>query len=396
MTATDSRACRDQAHGAVAGRRWTTVQAFCLLVLVFGTPVASAQGNAQQLPLKRTLPNEAARGCSSTPKAAQVSPRQREEARRLSALGHEAAITGDNRAARDLFRQAARMDPTNEEIAYHLARASEAVGDASEAVRAYCLYLTLAKSASDTAEVRKRIVQLSPRQTGTPSSRAASFFRAGLEHFDRGNGRDAEYAFSNALSHAPDWAEAYYNRALVHAALGDRGLARQDFQTYLQLRPQAADREVVLQQIARLRGRIPDPAGAFARGFILPGLGQYYTGRPALGLAVLGGVAFAGIVAVQSKDDFRVFKFDDDFGNPREDRIPVKKYPYFVAGVATAAAITVGAALEAYLYAQRVRDRDAAPSADGAPARNARGPDLPTPLVAPSAGGTRLGISIRF
>ena len=395
MTAADFRRADAVRHAAAAGRRRPRLRAVWYLTLLLAPLVPNQQVDAQQLALKRQIPSDSATACPSTSRPAPVPSRQRQEAERLSALGREAALTGDNRAARDFFRKAAQADPTNENIAYDLARASEALADAGEAVRAYCRYLGLAADRSDAQEVRERIARLSPVRWGAMNKSAATYFRSGLEHYDRGSAQEAEFAFSNALTHAPQWADAYYNRALVHVALGDRGRAIDDLRKYLELRPQAADEALVRRQIESLRGPLVDPATAFGRGFLLPGLGQMYTKRPALGVAVLGGVIFAGIVAVQSREVTRPQR-DPFRGRELPPYSVGKEYPYFVAGVATAAAITVGAALEAYLYAKRARDDVVATDRPGARSQRVSALDRPAPLVAPSEHGTRVGVSIRF
>jgi Flp pilus assembly protein TadD len=64
------------------------------------------------------------------------------------ALGHEAAIVGDHRQARDVFVDAARLSPGDERIAYQLGRTYEELGERSNAIREYCRFLALAHRAA--------------------------------------------------------------------------------------------------------------------------------------------------------------------------------------------------------------------------------------------------------
>ena len=73
----------------------------------------------------------------------------------------EAEIARDARGVRDALRRAAELDPTNEGIAYRLARASEGLHDVSAAVAEYCRYLALAPDAADSAVASERLRTLS-------------------------------------------------------------------------------------------------------------------------------------------------------------------------------------------------------------------------------------------
>ncbi|MGH7718584.1 MAG: hypothetical protein ACREON_07060, partial [Gemmatimonadaceae bacterium] len=84
---------------------------------------------AQTLTLKREVPIQAGATCKPASPIAAPSPARAREARELSALGQQEAITGDHRSARDLFRRAATLDARDATIAYHLARAHEALGE---------------------------------------------------------------------------------------------------------------------------------------------------------------------------------------------------------------------------------------------------------------------------
>ena len=103
--------------------------------------------------------------CERQPTPRTPSASQRAQAVALEQRAAEAEFTGNITVARDLHRQAARLDGTSEEIAYRLARADEASGDSAAAVKGYCRYLSLAPSAANARDVRARLGALLPSAT---------------------------------------------------------------------------------------------------------------------------------------------------------------------------------------------------------------------------------------
>src|SRR6187402_802506 len=94
-----------------------------------GISFGASTAGAQQLPPKRALSATSTLPCPA-PTAGVVSSRNDSpDVRRLMALGHEAAIVGDHRQARDVFLDAARLSPGDERIAYQLGRAYEELGE---------------------------------------------------------------------------------------------------------------------------------------------------------------------------------------------------------------------------------------------------------------------------
>jgi hypothetical protein len=95
------------------------------------------------------------------------------EQQRAEALTQQAGVAemhGDIQDARLLLQRATTLDGTNKSAAYHLGRTSEALGDRSTAMTAYCRYLALAPTAAESVEARQRVAGLSrsmPRATGS-------------------------------------------------------------------------------------------------------------------------------------------------------------------------------------------------------------------------------------
>src|SRR5205807_1399873 len=90
--------------------------------------------------------------------------------------------------------------------------------------------------------------------------------RAGIDLFAARNTTNADRALTSAAAAAPAWPDVYYERALVYQAEGRTSQAIADFQHYLQLRPNAADRDAVATRIGALQR---SPTKAFVSGIVL-------------------------------------------------------------------------------------------------------------------------------
>jgi tetratricopeptide (TPR) repeat protein len=365
-----------------------------LAVALWCASMGSPPASAQELTPKRAPASRAAPVCPSPPRASEPTRDQREEARRLTVLGHEAAIVSDYAAARERFHQAALLDPTNDNIAYQHARALEELRASAEAVREYCRFLALSPRAPQAAEVRERIARLMPSSAPDTADGMIARFRAGVEQLERHRWTAADSAFSAVIAAAPDLAEAYYDRALASAAMDRRERAARDLETYLRLRPDAEDRDAVAARVSALRRTAFVPSGALLRG-VVPGLGQVYTRRPLLGVLVLAGAAGATVYAFHTETSTTTRSFTDPFGNVWQYGVRESRRPHLAAGIAAASAITAIGALEAFLYARH--SAAAVPGASTASGRqSARLTTVATPLFSPDAGGVRFGVQLRF
>ena len=331
-------------------------------LLLLATPLCTliAQGQARP-PLKRGLPVVASRPtCAAPAPARAVTAQQRRQARELGQRAQQSAILGDRAAARDQLRQATLLDPANPELAYQLARAQEAVGANEDAVAAYCRFLALAPNASESAEVRERLTTLGRATQPAVSERVLTPFRAGVTHYEAGRYAQAAIAFGNAITLQPDWADAYYDRALANALRGQRELAIRDLQQYLRLRPEAEDRTAVIARINGLRGGPLSPTAALGLGLVIPGAGQMYTGRRVFGVLTLAAAGGALAYALKSGPVTKTFVVDDDtdpFGNPLPPYVDTRTEtgrPNLVTGLAAVGAIAGATAIEAFVHARRV------------------------------------------
>lgn len=319
------------------------------------------RGYAQALVIKPALAASGVTGCSAfvpqTPRPGATNPAAEAEAAQLISDAESAALQGEHIAARDAFTKAAALVPGNARVAYYLGREHEALNENGNAVRQYCRYLALQPRASDADEVRGRIVRLTPTSELARVEQAKANFQAAVALLRRRQYAAADSVFGSVAQQVPSAPEPFFNRALARAAQGDRASAMQDFETYLELAPQAADRVTIRDVMPRLPDRVYSPSQAFASGLAVPGLGQMSTGRPLLGVIALGAVGGAVALALRSEDRTETRTYTDPFGQPYTDTVSVTRRPQLVAGLAAAAAVWVGAALESSTYARRSRAR---------------------------------------
>ena len=337
-------------------RRHTLCVAIAAVVAV---GLASGRTAHAQLVPKRSLAATSPQGCAAllAPLPSGGASADDSETRRLISAGQEASLQGEHEAARDAFAQAAKRSPSNALLAYYLAREHELLSAPNDAVKEYCRYLQLSPTARDADEVQGRIVRLTPSSQLARVDEARANFRSGVALLERRQFIAADSMFGNIAKQLPNSPEVYYNRALTRAARGERTLAMQDFQKYFDLAGNPADRSAINSAVARLQDRVFSTSQARGSGLMLPGMGQMSTGRPFLGVAVLGTVATALAWGMSKEQGFEVATFQDPFGNPYIDSLPKTTRPNLVIAAAAASALWVGAAYEAMSYARSTRAR---------------------------------------
>jgi tetratricopeptide (TPR) repeat protein len=323
--------------------------------------MARAQSSAQRDLLKRAALPAPGRGTCPPASAARVpTNEQRRQARDLSERAQQAAILGDSVSARDQLRQAAQLDPTDRDLAYRLARATETSGAADAAAKEYCRFIALAPSAPETAEAREKVALLARPTLSGEAQAAEATFRAAITAYERGQMTTAEAGFNAAIKSQPNWADAYYDRALVLLLRGQREAALRDLEQYVRLKPDANDRATVLARIDVLRRGSASPASALAMGLVIPGAGQFYTGRPVRGLFSLAAAGAAWVYGLQQSTKTVTVQqtATDPFGNPytfTTTRLRTER-PNLIPGIAVAGAITLGGAIEAFVFANNARE----------------------------------------
>jgi tetratricopeptide (TPR) repeat protein len=331
---------------------------FLLGSLALAPLVARAQAPKAVDALKRTVIVAAQRpACAPVPAVAAPTDAQRRQAKQLADRGRQAAILGDSTEAMNNLRQASKLDPTNADLAYELARAYETGGARTNAVTEYCRFLSLAPNAPESAEALEKARALAPAAPNRSFDAAVASFRAGITAFDGGQMELAEAHFGRAIQGDSSWADAYYDRALTRLARGDRMRAAADFEQYLRHKPEATDRAAVVPRLASLRRPTLDAQQALSFG-VIPGGGQFYAHRVTRG--VVSAVAAAAAIGLAFQEHSTTTLVEetgtDPFGNPYTFTTPhvTTDHPYMVGGLAAAGIITALSAVDAYLYVRRM------------------------------------------
>lgn len=215
------------------------------LFTIAGLLSLSSVATAQRLAPKRTLAATTPQGCAALlPASTNSSGNSVDDAetRRLIGAGQEASLQGEHVVARDHFAQAAKRSPHNALLAYYLGREHETLNANNDAVREYCRYLQLSPNARDADEVQGRIVRLTPRSQLAQVDEARANFSSAVALLERRQYVAADSMLGSILTKLPNSPEPYYNRGLARAARGERTLAIQDFQKYMDLAGNPSDR----------------------------------------------------------------------------------------------------------------------------------------------------------
>ncbi len=321
---------------------WVTVAALASVV----APSTSAGQQVVPFPRLVGATTEASALCASAttlpgpPAGAQVGGTARDSAAALAELAAVATLAGEPERARDQLRQATALDPSSPELAFRLARVSEDLGDAELATAAYCRIRVTSSDQAQISDATERVEALAVERGLLPPEPALGRFQRGVVDAAAGALPAAERAFDEALSRAPAFAIAYYDRALVRLALGRTVEAAEDLNQFTSLTPAAAGQEVSDAVRILERGR-RSRAAALGWG-IVPGGSQIYTGRPWVGAIVAAAAAAGVVLAVHKETRMEEREFVDPFGKPYTDLVPVTVYPsrnlgFAIAGGATAA-----------------------------------------------------------
>ena len=103
--------------------------------------------------------------CGTVALAAQPALASQQQARELTRQARDAEMQGNVKEARALLLRASDLDGTSKSTAYHLGRTSEALGDRTTAITAYCRYLALTPTTPEAVEAHQRLAKLSQSVT---------------------------------------------------------------------------------------------------------------------------------------------------------------------------------------------------------------------------------------
>ncbi len=359
----------------------------CLVLVLSALGWSVSALGAQELPLKREVPASGPYECPSVATADMPGAPEQAQARQLASTAAQAVILGDLDRARALLDRATELDPASADLAYRHARVLEDLGERSAAVSEFCRVLALNPRAEGVDDARDRIESLESSDRVTIPASAIEAFQDGLAGADAGLLERALTSFDSAAARAPDWPDAIYDRGVIFARLGRTAEASRDLRRYLELVPGAPDGIAVSERIGELQGvalaPTPSPGTALALGILVPGMGQFYSGRAVGGLTVLalaGGAVATGLfvkkVEVQCLSAIEPGQ-DCPAGQVVGEDVT---YPYRIPAIGAAAAVGLVGAIEAFIHLRGQRSTPAFEEASEA-ARDA-GPRLEMPTVA--------------
>jgi len=335
------------------GRFLVAAGSICLLLLGGGIGVV-----AQELPLKRDLPGTDSIACPEIDPTVQASPEEVDQANRLGSDADQALILGNQERARDLLARATELDPTSAELAYQYGRILESLAETEPAIEQFCRALGLGSREQGIGDARARLEALARAREPELSEEARSQFLSALLQADIGNLPGAEEAFGLAFLVAPDWADAVYNRGVIRVRLGQPDPAVEDLQRYLDLKPEADDAILVSQRLGQLQIRPTSsvsPGTALGLGIVIPGMGQFYSGRALAGsgiLALAGGAIAAGLLIEEV--EVKCIGSVPSSGDCPPDRVISEETtnPYLMHGLVAAGVVAILGAVEAYFKAK--------------------------------------------
>jgi tetratricopeptide (TPR) repeat protein len=319
----------------------------CFVFLVAAAPGLSAQ----TLTLKEEPPASSFL-CDPAVDAPSCRAADPAEVNRLISEATQALILGDLDAADQLLTRALDLDPCAVEATYTRGRIVAQTQGVEAASEWFCRYLALAPLGASAPEARRRLDQAI--EAGAAEDLRTEF-QAGVEHYQLGEMQQAEAAFTAVLDLHPV-PEALFDRALTRLALDRPVEARRDLAQYVERRPESDEAEVIAGALARPAADWTrrSPATAFLLGALLPGAGQYYTGRTVWGLAVTtlaGGAVAAGYSYKETTIQCRA---PDSSGQCPPDAIAGRETarPFLLPAIGVGAGVMLLSAIEAAFHAR--------------------------------------------
>jgi tetratricopeptide (TPR) repeat protein len=228
-----------------------------------------------------------------------------------------------------------------------------------------------------------------PRPAAEPSAEQRRAARDLAERAQQaailGDRTSAREQLRQAAALDPRDADLAYQLARANEAAGATADAASEYCRFLALAPdgpeaaEARERVAILAPPPRVAGplTIPErlsPTRAFSLGLVIPGAGQFYTGRPVAGALAFGAAAAGVACAMTQRTTFTTSEATatDPFGNPYTytARHAVDSRPCLGPGLVVAGAVALAGAVEARNYVREINaDRrvavDLYPDANG-------------------------------
>ena len=383
------------ASRVVSHRRSGLLLGACLAASAWSA--LSLQG--QELPLLRDYPGSGPFQCPSPAAPQEPSAGQRAQASQLATDANQAMILGDFERVQALLGRAVQLDPTSADLAYRHAAVLESLDQVEPAMLEFCRALDLNVEDLGILDAQERLDDLAEGLRREVPEAAHQAFQQGLGEVDDNRLEDAVESFTAALDVAPGWAPALHNRGVVYERLGLVEEALRDFRGYVAADPTSPNAVRISERIGLLEataaGTPRSPAGTLALGMI-PGMGQYYIGRPVPGTITLlaAGTAVASGFLFKKVTTLCVEEVPPGGTCPPSQVVDeITERPYMWWGIGIGAAITVVSAIDA---ARRAKRRRAQTESIGGPGAG-EGFSLVPPSV--SGSGDQIDfnvISLRF
>ena len=183
--------------------------------------------------------------------------------------GNTRKAQGDLAAAIQDYDQAIALDPQDAWAYYNRGLARKAQGDLAAAIQDFDQAIALdpqdASAYYNRGLVRKAqgdlaaAIQDFDQAIAFDPQDASAYYNRGLVRKAQGDLATAIQDFDQAIAFDPQDAWAYYNRGLAHKAQGHLAGAITDFRRYLELKPNATDRQQVEGWIAELEQQLNKP-----------------------------------------------------------------------------------------------------------------------------------------
>ena len=156
----------------------------------------------------------------------------------------------------------------------------------------------------DATEVQGRMSALWGEEDPDIPAEAARRFRMGVVNFDLDQIETAEASFADVVAAAPEFALGHYNLGLTRIVAGQPEAAAASLERYLELAPEAEDQDEVASAVEALLNppRQYNPGASMATSLLIPGMGQFISGRPAAGFAFLAAAGGAVAFGVLTED----------------------------------------------------------------------------------------------
>lgn len=323
------------AAGRRSGRR---PAAFALMCVTATLAAPLAPLAAQDRGPVRTSEDSQPYSCAPVPRSIEPTPQQQAHAQELASAARQAVVLGNLGRARNLLVRAAQSDPTAPSVRYYLARVLDDQGDREQALAEYCRTLDLGAPRDEAVFARERMRALTDPE--------------GLQVRDDAIADDARI---------PDDPIADEARIPDDSIAEDLRISDDSTAEDLRISDGAIgpSRSTGPLRTRSARGGA-SPTVALALGMLVPGLGQYYSGRPVRGgvVASLAVGALASGFFVQKRSIGCLDPAGAGGGGCLPDdiaRVKVSR-PYLTAGIAVAGGVALLGALDAYFGARERRE----------------------------------------